>query len=337
MTANVTGAEIDRLKNQGLTWDEVADKTGVKRETLRSIHRRYKYGIPARGDPIRIQASPYPQYIQPLHMDGDALVLFDTEFPFHNADFVNRCLDLANTWGIRQCIIGGDVLHFDQFSQWEAHWIETQSKNNLTEDAERELREAIQALPPEFQGPLLDKLTSITQGEKDESELGAAKKALLTLGQAFDRIDYVIGNHDDRFIRALKSPLLPQSLLDFVGLTDPRWKIGPYFYSTLTSGGECYRIEHPRSAAANAAVRLADKYECHVLTGHSHMQSIQWSTSGRYWAIHAGCTVDETRLAYAAQRSSNRPAHKLGAVIVRGGYPWVLNDRTVWADMMRLG
>lgn len=334
---DITGAEIDILRSQGRTWKEIEQETGENRETVRSRHKRYLYDQAAGIQPKRrIQASPYPQYIEPLQMDGDALVLFDTEFPFHNADFLNRVLELADRWAVRQCVIGGDVLHFEQFSQWEASWVTSQTANKLSEDAERELRELIQALPPEHQGALLDKLATIATGEREESELGAAKKALLTLGEAFDRIDYVIGNHDDRFIRALKSPLLPQSLLDFIGLTDPRWRIGPYYYSILVSNKEKYRIEHPRSAAANTAVKLADKYECHILTGHSHLQSIQWSTSGNYFAIHAGCVVDETRLAYAAQRSSNRPAHKLGAVIVRDGFPWVLNDRYPWEMAQRM-
>jgi predicted phosphodiesterase len=268
-------------------------------------------------------------------MEGDALILPDTEFPFHDADFVNHCLELAHAWGIEQAIIAGDALHFDSLSQWEANWIVISRKNTLSEDAENEMRALIQNLPPEHQGALLSKLTEITEDAGEPTELMEAKKALLTLGSAFERIDYVIGNHDDRFVRALKSPMMPQTLLDFVGLTNPRWRIGPYFYSILISGGEKFRIEHPRSAAANTATRLADKFETSVIMGHSHAQDVRWSTSGRHYAIHAGCCVDERRLPYAAQRSTNQAAHKLGAVIVREGYPYVLHDRVDWQRLAR--
>lgn len=325
-----TGDELQKMFDRGMSYQEISESTGLAREAVRSRMRRAQKRQPTAP---RLQASPYPQYNAPLEMAGDALILFDTEFPFHEADFMNRCLDLAQAWNIRQCIIGGDVLHFDMFSQWEANWISVQRANSITEDKEAELRARIQALPVEQQGPLMDWLQSVTIGEQEQTELGAAKHALLTLGKLFDRIDYVLGNHDDRFIRALKSPLMPQSLLDFLALNNPAWRIAPYFFSVLNSAGQVFRIEHPRSASVNTAVRLADKFDCHVIVGHSHLQSTMWSTSGKHWAIHAGASVDETRLAYAAQRASNRPAHSLGAVIVRDGYPWVLSPVSPWEQL----
>lgn len=327
-----TPAELTRM-HEHMSYIEIARVTGlVSSEAVRQRIKRHKQHVPK----FKIEASPYPRYNKPLEMEGDALLLFDTEFPFHEEEFLNRCLDLSQAWDIDQLIIGGDVLHFDQFSQWEANWIEKQPANGLTEDKERELRAFAEYLPDDKQAAYLAHLDEITQTKQEQTELGAAKKALLTLAQVFARIDYVIGNHDDRFIRALKSPLLPQSLLDFIGLTDPTWRIAPYFYSTLISEGEKYRIDHPRSAAAATAVKLADKFDCHSIVGHSHLQSVQWSTSGKHWAIQAGCSVDEERLCYAAQRSTNRPAHSLGAVIVRGGYPWILYPRSPWDRLKRL-
>jgi hypothetical protein len=287
---------------------------------------------------VALPVSSYPKFDNPLTTEGDAVILFDTEFPFHNADFINRVLDLGQAWDIRQGIIGGDVLHFDCFSQWEANWVQSGAKtNSLTEEKETELREKIQALPPELQAPLLDTLTSITQDDHGEpDEVSQAKQCLEVLGQAFDGIDYVIGNHDDRFLRALNSPLMPKKLLDFIGLQDPKWRIAPFYRSILVSAGEKYQIEHPKGASANTPVRLADKFECHIIAGHSHIQNFQWSTSGRYYAIASGCCVDEDRLAYAATRSTNRPAHKLGAVIVRDGVPYLLHPKIDWGRMKRM-
>lgn len=331
MTRTSKNQRIVALHNRGLSYIEIAEAEHVTYEKVRMAVR---YAKNKRGV-VSLPVSSYPRYDAPLRMEGDALILPDPEFPFHDADFVNRCLELADCWGIDQCIIAGDVLHFDSLSQWEANWITAARPTGLTADAEAEMRELIQQLPPEQQGALLEKLASLASEQQEPTELLEAKKCLLTLGEAFDRVDYVIGNHDDRFIRALKSPMLPQTLLDFIGLDHPRWRIAPYFYSVLISGGETWRVEHPRSAAANTAVRLADKFECHVIMGHSHMQDERWSTSGRYHAIHAGACVDESRLPYAAQRSTNRPAHKLGAVIVRDGCPFVLHGRSPWGMLAK--
>jgi hypothetical protein len=60
------------------------------------------------------------------------------------------------------------------------------------------------------------------------------------------------------------------------------------------------------------------------------------STSGRYYAISSGCACDESRMFYAASRSSQRPAHALGAVIIRGGYPYILHPRVDWTRLMMM-
>lgn len=326
-----TGAALTEM-HRSMTYGEIATATGMSYNTVRERIR--KHTRMRDSTPPRLAASSYPVYNAPLKMEGDALILPDTEFPFHDADFVNRCLDLAQTWDIDQCIIAGDALHFDSLSQWEAEWAEAQRVNSLTEDAETRLREFIQSLPVTQQGAGMEILASITGAGSEPTELAAAKRALTVIGECFARVDYVIGNHDDRFVRALKSPIMPEHLLGFLGVGGAKqWRIAPYFYSVLTSGGETFRVEHPRSAAANTAVRLADKYECSVIMGHSHLQDVRWSTSGRHYAIHAGCCVDEMRLPYAAQRSSNSPAHKLGAVMVREGAPWVLHDRVDWTRL----
>jgi len=246
-------------------------------------------------------------------------------------------MDLGDKWGIRQAIFGGDILHFDSLSQWEANWISSKPVNSITADKEIELRTLSSDLPDNVRTGIEEWLQSVNKSTgEDATEITIARKSLEIIGQLYDRCDFVIGNHDDRFLRALNSPLLPSDLLNFIKLDEAKWKIAPYYYSRLISAGQTFQIEHPKSASPNTAVRLADKYECHTLVGHSHIQSYQWSTSGKYVAIMTGCCVDETRLPYAAQRHTNNPTHKLGAVIVRGGFPHLLNEVTDWNMMMRL-
>ena len=85
-----------------------------------------------------------------------------------------------------------------------------------------------------------------------------------------------------------------------------------------------------RIAVETEAAGLAAKFQCHVIVGHSHIWKVGRDISGRYWAIAAGHCADEERMAYAAIRHSKRMSHVSGAVIIRDGFPWVLNEWTPW-------
>lgn len=288
---------------------------------------------------MAVPVSPYPVYNEPLLMEGDALVLPDPEFPFHHAEFINRVLDLADAWGIQQCIIAGDALHFASLSRWEADWIKA-SKDGLTPETRDALLDTINATTKgKAKAALLAKLNEI--GEKEEqgggvaAEVRQAQKALVALAQQFTRIDYVLGNHDARYLKTLDSPLFADELLKFIDLRDTKWRIAPYYYSILQSGGETFRIEHPKSAAQGTAEKLASIHLCNIIMGHSHLWGHTMDLSGKFHAIHAGHACDERRMPYAAQRSSTSKRHPLGAVIVRDGWPWLLGENSPWWTLRR--
>ena len=305
------------------------------------IGRPY-HGARARYKDLRphlVEVSPYPKYDSPLVMEGDALVLPDPEFPFHHADFVNRCLELADRWGIRQCNIAGDTLHFDSLSGWEANWINPAPEGGLSEAQRARLEEIALDLPEKSRDMLLEELDDIGGATRDGSpsisqELDVARKALKTIGELFDRVDLIMGNHDGRFLRALNSATFADDFRRFLDAEDPKWRIAPYYYSYIVSDGVPYLIEHPKGAAKYTASQLADKYQCHVLMGHSHRVSMAPSKSGQWMGWQIGACVDEQRLPYAAQRHNTQDAHLLGAAIIRGGYVTVLTEE--WTDWKRL-
>ncbi len=281
-----------------------------------------------------ISESTYPRYDTPLEMTGDALILPDIEFPFHHAEFLNQCLGLAQKWGIRQCIVAGDLLHFDSLSGWEPSW-KAPNEGGITAEAESKLVEFGKTLGKRQQDRFFNLIVDV--GEKPEhdgasTELAIARRELRRLSEQFDKIDFVIGNHEGRLLRALNTTLDPDEMKRLLELGD-KWRIAPYYHSCLISGGEKYCIEHPKSAAASTAAVLAAKYSCHILMGHSHHFSITTDVSGKYFAAEIGCIVDEARLPYAAQRHTRAPAHSLGAAIVRNGFPWALTKFTDW-DML---
>ena len=93
----------------------------------------------------KVRESSMPVYDQPLSSQGDAVIMTDVEAPYHHADFINRVLDLADAWGIKNLHLGGDLLHYDNLSAWGAEW--------LIDDAETKtdmLLEFIQSLPEKY-------------------------------------------------------------------------------------------------------------------------------------------------------------------------------------------
>lgn len=285
-----------------------------------------------------VRESPYPTYDQPLVTEGDAVILPDVEFPFHNADFMNRVLDLCQRWNIRKAIFAGDVLHFDSLSGWEPNWKDT-DKGGVTEDAKDKLYEFSKTLSSKKQGELIEIVAEI--GDKKEqdgvsTELNVARRELRKVEQLFDNVEVIIGNHEGRLLRALSTTLDPEELLRLVDVKNPKWRIAPYYYSYLDTPQGRYIIEHPKNASKFSAGRLASKYQAHVLMAHSHQLNFTFDPSGTFYAIEMGCMVDESKLPYASQRHNISPAHSLGAVIVRGGHPWLLHPRVDWKSLVKL-
>lgn len=284
-----------------------------------------------------LKTSPYPVYNEPLVMEGDALILPDLEIPFHNAEFVNRVLDLADTWKITQCILAGDVLHFDSLSGWEPNWTK-KNKGGITANAESELMKVADEFPEKYRRKLVEKLVDIgerTEEDGASTELAIATRELKKLAEMFDKIDFVLGNHCGRLLRAMQTALDPNIILKMLELGD-KWRIAEYYFSKLNTVNGTFIIEHPKNSGKFSASRLCSKYGAHVLMAHSHQLNYTFDPSGKFYAIEMGMCVDEDRLPYCAQRHNTSPMHVLGAVLVREGYPYLLHPGVPWERMKKL-
>jgi biotin operon repressor len=309
-------------------WELMAKEVGRPAESCRSHWRLHNNRLIK-----RLQASPYPKYDEPLTSEGDALIIPDPEFPFHNAGFINRILDLAQAWKIELCIIGGDLLHLDSLSKWEPQWEIPNGKGGLDEKQELAFIEFAKGLgkrQQEVAFALLDKIGSKEEdGDPNVSEeLSISRKAIKSLAECFKKVDVILGNHDGRLLRQLNSPLYPTEITRLIERQD--WRIAPYYFGYLISNGEKFIIEHPKSAAIITAEKLASKFQCHAIVCHSHMLQYTFDISGRFYAITTGCCADEYLFAYASQRHTNVKAHHLGATIVREGIPTLLHERVDW-------
>ena len=329
-----TKAETEKLiglKEAGLPDHEIAERLGRSYASTNMKLTRLKADKKI-GQSV-LPKSSLPLLDSPLKSKGDALILTDVEAPFQHSEFINRCLDLADSWGIQDLHFAGDLLHYDNLSAWGSEW--TESAENLTEIvyaiideyvADRKREQALERL----------QTMGVMQSGGLSGELKEARSVFRSFA-SFKNIYVALGNHDDRYIRALDNAISPNELLHQLDRhNDERWKIAPYYYTLIETTNGTFRATHPRNAGKNAAIDLAVQFHQHVVMGHSHRWSVNRDPSGAYWAIQTGCCVDEKRLAYVQQRDAKRDAHVLGATIIRDGYPFVLSPETPWDLMKRM-
>lgn len=321
------------LRNGGKTYREIGEMLGLAVGTVKT-----HYYLATGQSSYKIPESPYPRYDEPPVIHGDALIIPDAEIPFHHAEFINRTLDLADAWGIRTMIAAGDLLHFDSLSGWEPNWA-VKPNGGLSEKDEKRLMDIAMTLPKNHQQKVIDAIVDIGGAVEEHgfsSEMYHARKVLNALNDCFDSLVWVLGNHEGRLLRAINSPVEPSELLNMMRLEEGKWRCEPYYFCILKTERGDYRIEHPKSVSKGTAEKLASKYQMNVLMGHSHLLRSDWDISGKFHACHIGHCVNEDLLAYAAQRSTIRDAHKLGAAIVRGGYLWMLDESVDWNSLKKL-
>lgn len=324
-------ANLFKWRFAGVTYAEIGNRLGRTEGSVRQqiFHRRIGTEVPKNI----IKESPYPRYDNPLKMVAEkVLVISDLEIPFHHSPFVNEVLELAQVWGVKHLILNGDTLHFDSVSSWEPNWMES-AKQGMGEEAEVELINLANKLPLKYGSQLrelLDKLDGSQSGDPNISEeLSVARRTLRVFNDLFDEVIFNLGNHEGRFLRAMQSPMFPTELRSLLELGE-RWKFAPYYFCIAESGTESYRISHPKSASRITPTKLAAKFQMNVVAGHSHRWSMERDVSGKFWAISSGCGVDEARLPYCAQRDTNTEAHRLGAVFLINGCPFLVGEDTSW-------
>jgi len=330
-------AEIVRLRDEEkLPYKIMGKMLNMNPATLK-VHYYSMKGLTETK--MRLKESPFQRFDDPPEIEGDWLIIPDAEIPFHDYEFLNRVFDVADKWGIKNFVSSGDLLHFESLTGWNPNW-NKKIKSGLSEINERRLVDKIMGLPSKYQGELLEEVADIGGDEKEityAGEMNEARKTLKIIDEMFDKLVWVLGNHEGRLLSALEVSIDPNELLlqmKLIGKENQssKWIIAPYYFCILHSKEQTFRIEHPKPFSANTAVKLASINLCHVIMGHSHIVNQQFDPSGNYYAWHIGHCADEKRFAYEAQRSRQTSAvpHKHGAVIVRDGYPWLLHDMVDW-------
>lgn len=324
-----TDAEIETLARMYRRGDSIGSIARGLGRSFKSVENRVFVHRQDSGMKREILSqSPARVWNDHITIEGDTLVLPDVEAPYHHADFINRCIDLAQAWKIDQVVLAGDFVHFANFSAWGAEF----KGPSLPASADAAIMELVDMLPLDRRGAAIARLEQaqiITPDMGISAEIGSVRQTVREVQSAFEHVYYIMGNHEQRKLRSQDYGEDPNELLRFFGADAGKWTVSPYYWCNIkTESPYLYRIEHPRPASRAAAQDLAVQYQQHIIMGHSHRWAMNRDLSGRLYAIQAGHCVDETRLAYVMQRSAKRDAHALGAVIVRGGYPHLLSENT---------
>jgi hypothetical protein len=327
------------MRNHKWTEDEIKkglamlDSGKNMKEVAKALNRGYNSAnLKLHRTKAYTPPSTMPVWNSPLESTGDAVIMSDVEAPFQHSEFINKVLDLAYTWDIKDLHLAGDLLHNDSLSAWGSEWTEAQ------EDTKETLLKILEKLDKKNRSESVKLLEE--KGLLNDTTYSGEMKASRAVFKSFDLFEHVyveLGNHDDRFLRALDQAMAPSELLHQLDKHhDPRWKIAPYYYAILHTEKGDFRITHPRGAGRTTAQDLAVQFHQHVIMGHSHRWNIARDPSADYWAIQTGCCVDERRLPYVMQRDAKRDAHMNGATIVRGGYPFVLHMDSPWDLLKRM-
>jgi hypothetical protein len=324
-SGDIQGAELLTLHNQyveqGLKRVEIAKKIGLPYSTYLA---RLQYA----RERVQIPPSRYPKYDKAPVITGDVIIMGDLHIPYHHSEFVNRCLQLCLKWGVGTAILAGDAIDAHSFSHWGSD-VGTGIENTLSANAEKALLDEIEKLPAAQQNQMRELIAGMTREPDDIStELAESRIVLRQLAAAFQRVLWFTGNHESRVVRKIEKALTGAEISTLFGAGGDKWTFSGYYYALVHSGGTQYRVTHPKNSGKGSSKKLAGKYQSHVVMLHNHALSLQADPSGRYLGIEPGMCADLERIDYSAQRDSTGDMPINGALIIRGGYPYLLNPFT---------
>ena len=291
-----------------------------------------------------VSESPFTKYDSPPQIESDRVAIFpDIQAPYQDSSFINKVLDLCNSWDVKDAILAGDAIENSSLSHFDPAWVDEVDihEGSLPDKIADELIDLMDTMPKAAK----DKLRGFIEKKGRKSNKTAsgagqewhhARIALREMCSQFDRMIWTIGNHEGRLLRQIQSPMLPQDVKRLFLGEDARVEIAPYYYCMVISGGETWRIIHPKSSGRGDAQWYCSKYLQHVIMAHSHHWLMAKDRSGRFFAIEAGAMVDENRLPYVSQRDTKMHKHLLGAVILRDGKPYLLGEDTDFELMKKM-
>ncbi len=244
-----------------------------------------------------IPLSKRPKFNKPPQVTGAQLILPDVEIPFHNAEFINNCIEFARIARIKSCVWAGDFVRLETLSSFVGG----------DKDLNNEVAE-VETLVPFFLKPF-DHILWIW-GNHDERATRKWDRDLDANRVARLFVDPAIGNEFARKV-----------------------VVSNFYYCYV---GDEWIIEHPHATSkvpATAARQLAERENKNVAMAHNHLVGEQQTADAQHIAIDTGACTDFNRTAYYMMRHNTRPKMGNGALVlypVKGVYHY--RHFTQWTD-----
>lgn len=225
----------------------------------------------------RVTDSDKPRYKNPPRFRGEKLILADAQVPFHNASFINKCIDLALAWGIKSCLLAGDIFDVTAFAGSQFH---TKPSDTF------------------------------------RVELSEGRKFVKAIADVFDGEDLITGNHEKRFRHFMREQLMAEEFRlllkapENVTFSDygycflENWMVGHPRNVSVIPGRIPFFLsrKHPTYNMA---------------TGHGHLQALTMAEDGKRIVVDIGSCADFSKLDWVAMDINTRPAMVMGALILR--------------------
>lgn len=157
-------------------------------------------------------------------------------------------------------------------------------------------------------------------------EIDAARALLHTLLGVFDHIYWTFGNHERRVTKKTKGALTAAHVAAIV-TQSPRVTVSHWSHVTVASGGQVYRITHPRNYSVNVLKTpdaLAQKYQQHIVCHHEHHVGIGMDRYGRYVIVANGGMFARDTMGYALLDDNTSPRMSPGFTLLKRGTPYLL-------------
>lgn len=219
-------------------------------------------------------------------------LLFDIHVPHHSEFWLNRAIETFWMFGIKQIVIGGDLLDCSTISQKHSGNY-YRSKHDL------------------------------------ESELQMAEKLLTILSESFENILILPGNHDMRVVQQMGGEISLGTFMRVLG-AHKNVRVSSYSYCYINEKIVAGHPRQYSRIRGNLAQKISQLWQKTIVVGHEHHSSSTQSPDGRHQAIACGCIAEIEKLQYNIKEINDMPRMSNGFAVVIGNKVQLFDKFTPW-------
>lgn len=183
---------------------------------------------------------------------GRVMVLSDVHIPYCDDDMLGQALHRAKQEQVETVVFLGDLMDMPTYSFYGNENLNTQFGKELTHT-----------------------------------------KMLVNMFASYFNIYWSRGNHEERFLRKNSYQMTMEDLANLVGLGDlvQSGRLVTSDNPTLYAHNREWMLFHPDQYGASPLVvpgRLADKFQCNVMSGHAHHWAMGTNSTGKFTVVETG-------------------------------------------------